>query len=381
MEAGKWFERKKEVAFLCSRLVKSGTSRLTAAQIAEEVDYYGASLGFGFGNDWGELSLFSLNKHLEPMLALAQELLTEATFPESELSHELEQRRHRLQLSREKVEYLAKVAYMESLHGSDHPYGYRRSEETLASVSRDDLKQFFSEHYTPHHARIFVAGHVGETDMSLIEKYLGGGFALRTSPERNHRPDPDPPLRTSRFVEKPGAVQASIRMGRLVPPPAHPDYPGLRVLNILLGGYFGSRLMTNLRETNGYTYGVHSIVSSARQRTALTIATEVGQQYIDDAVKQIKLELEGLRSVPVPASELTLMRNFTLGALLSSTDGPFHSGQVVKDLVLDGRGPAAFERYVETVRGISPEQLRQLAERYLNPDEMTLVVAGTKMAN
>jgi predicted Zn-dependent peptidase len=356
-------------------LVKSGTSTLSAAQIEEEIDYYGASLGIGFGNDWSEVTVFALNKHLEPMLGLAQQLLADATFPEAELQHEVAQRKHRLSMSREKVDYLAKVAFLESLHGPDHPYGYRRSEQTLDAVTCDDLKTFFANHYTSHGAMLFVAGHVGDADMQLVEQHLGQGFPRQgtTSPLQG---DGMLPPAVNRFVEKKDAVQASIRMGRLVPLPGHPDYAGLRVLNILLGGYFGSRLMLNLRETHGYTYGVRSVISASMHRAQLTIATEVGQQYVDDSVKQIRLELERLRHELVPDEELTLMRNFTLGALLSSTDGPFRSGQVIKDLVLDGRGPTAFEHYVDTLRTITAKELQRLAGQYLDPSDMTLVVAG-----
>lgn len=379
MEAGRWFESKKEISFLTSRLVKSGTRTMTAAQIAEEIEYYGASLSVGFGNDWSEVSLFTLNKHLEPMLGLARQLLNEATFPEGELKHETELRKHRLNLSKEKVDYLAKVAYLESLHGEDHPYGYRRTEDSLDAITPADLSGFYSRHYTLTQAKMFIAGKVGDADLKLIDTYFGNGFA-RTTVTNGELHDAAAPSPTSRFVEKKGAVQASIRMGRIVPQPQHEDYAPLRVLNIILGGYFGSRLMNNLRETKGYTYGIHSVISTSRQRSALTIATEVGQQYIDDSVKQIKVELQRLRTELIPDDELTLMRNFTLGALLSSTDGPFRSGQVIKDLVLDGRGSPAFEQYVQTLRTISAPGLKQLAEKYFNPDDMTLVVAGSKMA-
>lgn len=380
MEAGRWFEPKKETAHFTSRLLKSGTKSKTAAQINEEIEFYGASLSVGNSGDWAEVSLFTLTKHLEQMLTLIRSVLHEATFPEDELAHEKELRKHRLSLNREKVDYLAKQAFLETLFGGDHPYGYPRQEGTIDAVTTEDLRRFHADRYTPDQARLFVAGKVSDREMKLIESYLGQGFPARAaSPNGQHHLTIEA-NGLKRFVEKKGAVQASIRMGRKIPMPGHPDYPRLRVLNIVLGGYFGSRLMKNLRETHGYTYGVHSVISHYRHEAFHVIATEVGEQYVDDAVVQIRHELDRLRGEPVPQEELDLMRNFTLGTLLSSTDGPFKTGHVIKDLVMDGRGPGAFDDFVKTIRTITATDLQSLAEEYLDPDDMTLVIAGSKMA-
>lgn len=376
LEAGKWFEPKQEVSHLTARLLKSGTSKKTAAQIEEEVEYLGASLSVGHGGDFAEIAVFALTKHLEQMLVLVSELLIDASFPERELQHERNIRKQRLQLNREKTNYLAKVGFKETLFGSQHPYGYPRSEQSLDSVSRADLSSFHQQRYTPQGAKLFVTGQVDEQALKLIEQYLGGVGAEGTG--QNGMQWHLPEYRSQeRFISKPGSVQSAIRMGRFMPMPSHADHSGLRALNIVLGGYFGSRLMTNLRENKGYTYGVYSHIAHNRHQAYLNIATDVGQQYAEDAVQQIRFELDRLRNELVSESELELVRNYTLGVILSTTDGAFKSGQVVKDLIMSGRDIQAFDDHVNTIKTITPQRLKALAEQYLDPNDMTTVVAGS----
>jgi predicted Zn-dependent peptidase len=234
----------------------------------------------------------------------------------------------------------------------------------------------FKEMYQPTNCTMLVAGKISADTVSLIETAFGADWVNANQPADASQPVIAPSEEHFYFTEKPEALQSAIRMGLPAINRTHPDFPALQVLNTVLGGYFGSRLMANIREDKGYTYGIGSGTSSLKHGGALFIATEVGADVCRAAVGEIEKELNLLKEEIIPAAELSLVRNFLLGSLLGSLENVFSHADKFKNLYFSGLDYDYYDRYVNTVKTVTAEHLKDLANRYLNFDQFYKVIVG-----
>jgi zinc protease len=255
-----------------------------------------------------------------------------------------------------------------SLFGAEHPYGRFSSPEAYAALTRDALLAFYERFYVRGRCRLFVAGRVPANLEALLEKNFGD---LPLSRE----PIPVPtftilraPERQARVVNDPDSVQGAIRIASPFPDKHHPDFPRVQVLNTVFGGHFGSRLMSNIREEKGYTYGIHSFLQAYPQAGVWMISTEAGRDVSEATVKEVYLEMERLRKEPVEEEELHLVRNYMIGTLLGDLDGPFHIIGRWKNLILHGLDESYFYHSVQLIKTIPAEELQELARTYLVPE-------------
>jgi predicted Zn-dependent peptidase len=172
-----------------------------------------------------------------------------------------------------------------------------------------------------------------------------------------------------RFSNDPNGVQGAIRIGRHFPNRNHPDYTPMRVLNALFGGYFGSRLMTNIREDKGYTYGIYSSLTPEKEGGSMVVTTETGTAVVEDAIKEVYKEMELLRQEPVDDEELLLVKNYLLGSILGDLDGPFSILQRWRTLILNGFDEAYFNENIRIYKTVTPAELHALAQKYYNKED------------
>ncbi|HUM46470.1 MAG TPA: pitrilysin family protein [Chitinophagales bacterium] len=374
-DAGRWQEPQRAVAATVSKLLMDGTATKTAQEVAEAIEFYGASIGADATIDYGQVTLYSLNKHLDRLFPLLHEVVYEATFPDKELTTYIQNSKQRLMVNLQKVDFLAHKTFNEQLYSANYPSGYTTSPEDYDHINPDILRTFHASQYRDGAFKIIVAGKVTDHLFALLEEYFG----KKAIAVKDHAPYLHSIEKTSSgklFTEKKDAVQSGIRIGKMLVNKIHPDYPALRVLNTIFGGYFGSRLMQNLREDKGYCYGVHSSISSYLHDAHLYVTTEVGGEVTWDAVKEIYNEMDSLRSEPVPGEELQLVKNYLLGVFLSDVDGAFNVAEVVRGLEVYGLKEDFFYHLINTIRTITAAEVQQLADRYLNPEGMLEVVAG-----
>ena len=183
-------------------------------------------------------------------------------------------------------------------------------------------------------------------------------IAAQTSAEKKYR-----------IVNDPDGVQGAIRIASAFPNRRHPDFMKAQVLNNVFGGFFGSRLMSNIREEKGYTYGIHSYLENHIQQSAWVISTEAGKDVCEATVTEVYKEMEELRNKPVDAEELLLVRNYMIGSILGDLDGPFQIINRWKNIILHGLDESFFYNQIETIKTVSAEELQQLANKYLQPDK------------
>ena len=363
--AGNWYEDQNIVAATTNFLLKNGTKQRNAFDINEHFDFYGSHLSRTCSNETASLALHCLSKHVQELLPVMSELLTESIFPEEELDIYRQNQKQRLQVNLKKCDFVANRLIDEKLFGFDHPYGRYTSAEAYDNLERDQLLPFYKQYYTEGKCMIFIAGKLPENMMALLNQHFGSlPFNNKTLPQKTHTPKLAE-QKIYNIANDAKGVQAAIRIAQPFPNRHQEDFPKMQVLNNIFGGYFGSRLMSNIREDKGYTYGIHSYLENHVQTSALSITSEVGRDVAEATIKEVYLEMEKLRNEPVDKEELDLVRNYMIGTILGHIDGPFQIINRWKLYILQGLKDDYFYRSLQVIKNITAEELQALADKYL----------------
>lgn len=372
--AGLWYEPKPAVAQAVASLLKNGTSTKSAHEINEALEFYGASLKVNCGNDYSSVTLYALTKHLPNLLPIVYEVLTDAVFPEEEVKIHKQNSIQRLMVSLRQCEFVANQRIDALLFGEAHPYGRYSKKEKIEAVTREDLLAFYKNNFALANVRIFMAGNIGVKEVKYLDDVFGKDLVTSSSVNQETFSPPAPSLMKHNIINDPNGVQGAIRIARLFPNRHHPDFAPMVVLNTLFGGYFGSRLMSNIREEKGYTYGIYSSLSPFQHGGSLTIHTEVGRDVIEPAVQEIYHEMELLRSEPADEEELLLVKNYLLGNLLGDLDGPFHLIHRWRSLILNDLSIDHFNRNIHIYKNVTAKELQELAQKYFTLENFYEVV-------
>ncbi len=359
----------------CGMLL-DGTANYTHAQIVDTVDFYGAYLLPEFSHDHSSLKLFSLNKHTPKLLPLLKSILTESTFPERELNTYIRNGKQRLQVSLQKNDFVARRAFGTAIFGSNR-YGIVPEVEDYDQIKQDDLRSLYRKQFTPANCTIIVSGKINAALVDALRLHFEEGWPVASPYAQGSNPQPPPadpsPLT---YLPRPKALQSAIRLGNRTIGRSHADFPALQLVNILLGGYFGSRLMANIREDKGYTYGIGSGIVSLQHGAYLTIATEVGADSTRATLVEIEKEIGRLRSEPVSAEELEVVKSYILGSMLGSLENIFAHGDKFKNVFFSGLDIDYYDYYVDTIKRMDAEAVMRIANTYLDFDKMAKVVVG-----
>lgn len=374
-KAGNYYQKKKQVARATNALLSGGTQSHTAEEIAEHFDFYGAHFETHNSKDNAYAGLYTLNKHLEHTLPMLAEVICDPEFPEQELEVYRSTRKEHLGVNLQKVKYLAKVHFHEQIFGADHPYGTILKAQHLDDLKREDLVEHHQKCYLNGTSMIVVSGKIPEGFETKLKKHFGG--VLKGGD--NMSPEAFPlclPAKKEQFIHKKDALQAAIRLGKPTITRLHPDYMALSIVNTILGGYFGSRLMNNIREDKGYTYGIGSSIVSLHHSGMFLIASEVGSDVLEPALAEIFKEIRRLREQKVKPGELNLVKNYLMGMLMRSLDGPFEIAERLRTSLEFGLTLDYYRQYAETIQSITSDKIISLANEYLHEDSLFLTVAG-----
>lgn len=376
--AGKYDQEKSLVADMANVMLKEGAGNRTSAQIAGQLDFYGAWLqnSVSFHNSY--VTLYSLNKYFTHTLDILSDLIMRPFFPEEEFSTISLRRKQQLTIELEKVQSLATRAFLSRLFGRHHPYGAVADPHDFDSLTKEDLFKFHRNYYNPKYIRIVITGKITDEMLKLLDLRLGMEFGDFTNKSSSRVFKIEPSTQKEIFVEKVGALQSGIRIGIPVMNRSHPDYLPMRVLNTLLGGYFGSRLMLNIREDKGYTYGISSSLIGQRYGAYLSISTQSATEYTKPLVEEVFNEIERLKCEPVQEEELSMVRNYMLGELARLFDGPFPVADAYISMLANNLSFDYYNRQVDIIRSVTPDDIMRLAGEYLKRDNFYVVVAGSK---
>jgi zinc protease len=377
-KAGMYYQSQPLLASAANNLLETGTKNYSANELSDNIDFFGSFFECSVEQDFASLALFSLNKYLDKSLHYVEDIIKNPTFPKDEFDIYISNKKQKHLVNSEKVNVLARRRFSELTFGENHPYGVTVKDEDFDKLNLQSVIEFYKTFYHSSNCTIIASG---KLSIDLIET-LNQFFGKTTWGHVQAIPVPQATIDTTKqqkhFIEKPDAIQSAIRVGRLMFNKKNTDYFKFQVLNTILGGYFGSRLMANIREDKGYTYGIGSGLASLLHGGFFFISTEVGTDVTNDTLKEIYKEIKILREELVDADELETVRNYVLGQFLRSVDGPYSLADKFKAIWEFDLGYDYFENYFEAVKNITPEQIKALANMYLQEEDLIELVVGKK---
>lgn len=377
---GRWQQTQKLQALFTNRMLREGTQKYTAATIAGKLDYYGSWLELSSSADHAYVTVYSLNKYVAETLEVVESMIKEPLFPEKELRTILDTNIQQYLVNTSKVDFLAHRSLLQAVYGEQHPCGKIVVEEDYHLVTPEVLREFYHRYYHSGNCSVFLSGKVTDEIIHRVTDIFGTPFGQHQLALQKMQ-YPFAAVDEKRiFVERQDALQSGVKLGCTTITREHPDYLKLRVLMTLFGGYFGSRLMSNIREDKGYTYGISAGIMFYPDSGLLGISTETDNEYVEPLIQEVYHEIDKLHQEPVSAEELTMVRNYMLGEMCRSYESAFSLSDAWIFIATSGLDDNYFSRSLQAVNEVTPAEIQELAQRYLCKETLKEVIAGKKLS-
>ena len=360
------------VSSFVNALLLSGTDTKSAVQIQDEINRLGGFFESGVSMENAVVSMYCLRENVLPIFRILMDAIQNVSFHEKEVSEMLSDRKQKFRINQEKVSFLAQQHFCERLFASNVLYAAPMTLDQYDTVTIDELRIFHERYYKQGLEKVVLVGNVDPDEADQIKAMavsLSSTIETRFDDTIKHQPG-------HVHIPKEGALQSAVRVGRMLFNKKHPDYIDFLVLNTILGDYFGSRLMTNIREDKGYTYGIGSVISELGETGYFMVATEVGSDKREATLKEIQFELERLQQTLVSEDELDLVKSYMIGQLLKSADGPYAMTDLFLSAVIHGKDLAFYNEVIQRVHAIDAQRIQELATSYLQWENMTIVTVG-----
>ncbi len=369
------------LASLSAELLTKGTANRTATEIAEQIDFVGGSLGASASWDSTTISTAVLSRYLTTAIELLADVALNPLFAQEEVDRIRTQRLASIKHAKSDAGYLADVQVSKSIYQS-HPYSHEAAgtESTIASFQSEALQTHYARINSPSNAFFVVAGDVTESEIvRLLSNAFSSWKGIAKAPLTNEMPTlPSKPQ--VKLIGRPQSVQSALRVGHLAITRSHPDYVQCYVLNMLLGGYFNSRINQNLREKNGFTYGARSYFDARKQTGAFIASTEVRTEVTAAAIREIIVEIDRIRTEAVSPEELSMVKQYIIGSFPLSIETPQQIASRVAAIVLYGLGNGYYDTFRDTVAATTSDDLLRAAQEHLHPKVLSIAVSGDAKA-
>jgi zinc protease len=374
VEAGRPHETQVLTSRGTSKLVREGSRGFTSDAFAELLDFHGASLSIPSHMDVVAFQLYTLRRHAPALVPALADALMYPAFGKVEFDVFIRTSVAELQMEMSKPESMAYRHLTEFLFGADHPYGYNSTPEIYQSLTQEHLREFHQARYAPEHTSVLLSGNITDDALKLVSDTFGSWTVSGAQSGKVNLPKAPiyPPQHLKLPLKK--SEQSAIKIGRRLFNRQHHDYIAMGLLNTVLGGYFGSRLMSKVREKQGLTYNIYSSFDLLRSDGFFYIASEVNKRKVQKALTAIYDEMKRLQDEPIPQDELQMVLNYISGMMLMATDGPLNQSNLLKSLVIDGLTIRDFQAEMEQLRGIGPDVLQRVAQQWLNAEDMWQVI-------
>lgn len=357
---------------IVNALLLSGTSTYNSVQIHEKIDVKGGFVNVSVSNEFVTVSINCLKEFLFPILTIVKEAIQNCAFRDEEVNDILPSLKQRLDVSMQRVNTIASVEFQKLLFCSHAEYASVSKSEDYNKAEIAEYKRFLKQYYHQGLVNINLLANLSVDEVDAIID-LFGAWAVTYKPAFK-----------SEFVPQKGRfdfhlenkLQAAIKMGRSMVDIHHEDHVDFDIVSIILGGYFGSRLMANIREDKGYTYGIHCELRDIQAFSYFSISTEVGKGVLEPTLKEIKYEFERLQTDLIAEDELNLVRNYILGRMLQLSDSNHAMLSLYLTIYSKKLDPEYYNHYIERVKSISPQRIQEIALKYLNWDDFLIVTAG-----
>ncbi|MGV6860157.1 MAG: M16 family metallopeptidase [Putridiphycobacter sp.] len=371
-DAGSKFQALPLQASFTNAMLLSGTKHLKAGEISEQIDFYGGYVSHDVDKDQAGISLYGLSDQMLDIFKVFDDAFMQASFPVEEFQKLVDIRKNNYLVSQEKVSTLCRKDFNKHIFGNSSQYGKVAELEDFDKIQQKDLVDFYQSVYRESKPVIFMVGDVSDKFIDYLRnwtKQLGTKSNVIQQVDFNQ-------TKGRVLVKKEKAIQSAIRVGKLMFTKNHPDYYKFQVLNTILGGYFGSRLMANIREDKGYTYGIGSGLSVLEDAGYFFVSTEVAKEVTDQTIQEIFKEMNLLQTTVVSAEELDKVKNYMLGELLRHADGPIANMENFKNIYYNNLSEDYYSDYVKAINDVTAEQLQTIAQKYWQEASMLTVISG-----
>lgn len=361
------------VPFFTLHMLLEGTKELKSEEIDHWFDHFASEVDVISNFEKSGLSILTTKKHFSQVLPLFRSLFSEAVFPEKELAKRKSQKELSISLSREQNGARANQLYRKELFGKDHPFGFIAQETDVRKVNRADLSDFYVNDFLQQ-PEIFVTGNLTIGNLNEIEE-LFKDLKVVASEESVSLFEVPSNKTTVELNEK--SIQSSIRLGKHLIPKNHPDYHALNVFNTILGGYFGSRLIKNIREEKGLTYGIYSSIGSLMLSDYWVVMADVQQGFSGEVIDEVYKEIDLLKNIPIDHSEQEVVRNYIIGSLLSNVSSPFDLMSRFKNIHHYGLDYDFYDKQLAFIKNFTPEDIMRIGNKYFDRDDIIEIIVGT----
>ena len=379
LEAGSAYQQKKSLAHAANQLFGEASAGHASHEVADFMDFRGIVVERMTDVCMGNISYYFLRRYAAELFPLLRELFDAPAFTEQMFEAYRGKRRQMLSQGFQKTSYVARNKHYELLYGTQHPLGTYAQPEDLDRLTMADVADFQRQHYRLADAHIVVSGHVDDELLALADRYLSVPTNSEAAPSRIVLPSPMPAVAQGpHHIVVPNAVQSTIRIGRILPFGwDDPRYSRFMVLSTVLGGYFGSRLMTNIREDKGYTYGIYSQTQVFRGSIVFFIVADVAAEATQAAVDEVFNEIRQLQGEPVGGEEMERVRNFMMGDFIRSIDGSFEQSERYRQMTSTNVTEQFSANLIDAIQTTTPAEVQSLAQQLLS--DLFVVTAGPSL--
>jgi len=377
MRSGSYNEFKPGLAYLTTQLLAAGTKNRTAQFLADQLDYHGAKLSIKVRADNSTLSLMFLPKYFKQLLSLSMEMLFASTMPEEQIDLYKKIKIQAIKLEEAHNAQIAFKRFKAALFGEQHPYGYSLTEKNIQAVNRQDILSYYNDALLSAYT-VCITGPTAKMHIEALENALAIHYPSTSVPLHAATELTLPSKQVAQKINLPkeNSLQTAICIGKILFPKTHPDYFALYITTALLGGYFGSRLMCNIREEKGYTYGIHAQIVTLRNTSYLLISTEAIKTFARQTCEEIYKEIMILQEHEVKWKELNTLKNYLAGNFLTKIDTPFSIVKSFQEAYLQGLDQKFYFDFYDTLQKITPTEIKEMANKYLQIDTLTEIKVG-----
>ena len=376
IKGGYAVQAKPLLAMFTNRMLREGAGSFSAAEISQKLDYYGAWIDMYSSQNCNHITLYTMSKHFVPLLQLLEAMLKNPHFPQENLDTVRNNNKSYFTINSQKVDVVSQRYFENHLWGDEHPLGHVVCAGDYDAITRCDILEYYNRYYGSSNCTMFISGSVDKAMLDALEAGFGKeswGCGAPSLPVETASPKPQP---GRHIVPVPDTMQSAVKIGFMAMDATHPDFYKFRFLCVLLGGYFGSRLMSNIREENGYTYHIAAELDAYGHRNAFMVSSETATGYVEPLVHEVYHEIERLSNEPIEESEIELVRNYIMGELCREYEGQSAKSEVFINTWLSGADFESVNRYIDEIKSVTPAELQRLAREYFHKDRMIEIIAG-----
>lgn len=375
--AGRVHQNKKCLIDAFSALITNGTLNHSAKEVAEILEYYGVFYNVKPLPAYLKIQFTLLKKKFKDVLPIIEEIIKYANFPQEELEIYQQTSIEQYQTQIKNVNTLASWQFSKLIYGYEHPLNKLHTPEDYKNITRDDLLEFYTTHIHPKNGFIFISGNIDDT----IINALNDAFGKQDFHQSQNIFDKNIPFPESYenhiYIQMPDALQSAIYIGNAIPVHyPHPDYFDFIIANTLLGGYFGSRLMSVIREEKGYTYGIYSTSAAYNNYSVFSIISEVKSEYTQVAIDEIINQIHILQNEPPDNEELEIVKNYLAGELLSTTDGILNQDNTWQSIIVRDLPEDYYQQLLKRIQSISAESISNAMKKYIDTKQLKKCIVG-----